>query len=56
MKENPIVPVTIPTTPSSVPANPVAEVSCHALHVTILEGCQESLATALIREMCRHAG
>ncbi|EPN9637039.1 hypothetical protein ACT476_002704 [Enterococcus faecium] len=55
MKENPIVPVTIPTAPSSAPAKPVIEVSCHSLHVTILEGCQESLATALIKELCRHA-
>lgn len=55
MKENPIVPVTIPTTPSSAPANPVAEVSCHSLHLTILEGCQESLAVALVKEVCRYA-
>jgi len=55
MKENPIVPVTIPTSPSSTSAKTVAEVSCHSLQLTIFEGCQESLAAALIKEMCRHA-
>jgi len=55
MKENPIVPVTIPTPPSSAPANPVAEISCPSLQLTIMEGCQESLAVALIKEVCRHA-
>ncbi|WP_165445009.1 hypothetical protein [Gracilibacillus phocaeensis] len=55
MKENPIVPVTIPAPSSSTPVNPVAEVSCHSLQLTIFEGCQESLAVALIKEVCRHA-
>lgn len=55
MKENPIVPVTILAPSSSIPVNPVAEVSCHSLQLTIFEGCQESLAIALIKEVCRHA-
>ncbi|WP_157065202.1 hypothetical protein [Amphibacillus sediminis] len=55
MKENPIVPVTIPAPSSSAPVNPVMEVSYHSIQLTILEGCQESLATALIKEMYRHA-
>ncbi|CEI80493.1 hypothetical protein BN997_00296 [Oceanobacillus oncorhynchi] len=56
MKENPIVPVTIPASSSSTPINPVAEVSCHSLQLTIFEGCQETLAVALIKEVCHHAG